>query len=109
MRSNPINLLVGSKVEYYRYREWIWEDRHESARWITRLEQVPHYSAVVFVAGTGHLVPDYHDIVNFVKKTGGVVHYYATPGLVVAPALEIAHEFAEYLGIDPSWRYDGPQ
>ena len=110
MVRSPINLLVGSKAEYVFYSRRLLRDSSRVSRWVTKRQQLfGMKEPIVYVAGTGHLVPGYSGILEEVERRSGVLHYYDIPGLVIMPALEIAHEFADYLGIDPQWRYDSEE
>jgi hypothetical protein len=102
-------LVVGSKAEFYRYGvELIEITGHSTSKLVWVRE--PHSlfgtdRPIVYVAGTGHLIPQFGDILVNAKSRNGVIKYIDIPGLVIMPTLEIAHEFADRLGLDPSWRF----
>lgn len=104
-----VYLLVGSKAEFHSYAERIRQESGRTAVWAQSPSKLALRNPLVYVAGTGHLHKYYKEICDTAKLRGGFVHQYATPGLIIMPGLEIAHEFAEYLGIDPEWRYEGSQ
>ena len=104
VKMRKIYLVVGSKHEYYHYSRRIKERTGQITVWTQGAEQLPLSSPVVFVAGTGHNFKYYADICETAHMRGGTVVQYGAPGLFVAPSLEIAHVFAEQLGIDPKWR-----
>jgi hypothetical protein len=102
-------LVVGSRVEYYNYGSQLAAIVGDTqiVRVIEPGSLFGSHRPILYVAGTGHLIPRFGDIVEAVKSRHGVVKYIDIPGLVIVPSLEIAHEFADRLGIDPSWRYRG--
>lgn len=107
-RRKPVDLLVGSKAEYHRFKTEI-EGSGRNVKWIRQIKDISLWHPVLFIAGTGHLHKLFEDAVQVAEKRNGIIHYYDTPGLFIVPALEIAHEFAEYLGIDSRWRYESEE
>ena len=108
-----IQLVVGSKAEFYHYSRQILDDSGRTSKWVKSIKDLSGSwvfgksamsRPIVYVAGTGHLVPEFEKIKQITESRGGFVHWYDIPGLLIMPSLEIAHEFAEYLGIDPEWR-----
>ncbi len=100
---------MGSKAEYHQYGSQILADYGYQPKHVSKKKDISSlFEPLLFVAGTGHLAPQYDEIMRLIRVRKGTAIPYGTPGLVVAPALEIAHEFAEHLGIDPQWRYRRP-
>lgn len=108
LMTRQIHLLTGSKHEQTKYTRQIKEESGREAHRCFRVTDLSFLQPVLYIAGTGHLTPHFEELKEATVRRKGVVHYYDTPGWLWMPALEIAHEFAEYLGIDPEWRYEGP-
>lgn len=104
--TNSIHLLAGSKHEYRFFSREI-KQRGRVVKPCFSVAELSHIRPRLFVAGTGHYTKHYDALVDAALHRKGVVHHYGIPGIAWMPALEIAHEFAEYLGIDPEWRHGG--
>jgi hypothetical protein len=99
-------LVVGSKAEFYQYGLELAEYELTNIIRITDPASLfGTHRPILYVAGTGHLIPRFGDILDQAKSRDGIVKYLDIHGLVIMPTLEIAHEFADRLGIDPNWRF----
>ena len=101
-----IHLLTGSKAEFHKYSRQITEGRPDrTIKRVYQTKDLAMWSPVLYIAGTGVYTKNYKHLCEVVETRSGVIHFYDLPGTVWVPSLEIAHEFAEHLGIDPEWRY----